>query len=153
MDMHIAKPLREETLVQALSWFGLVDSEPAVTVAERDGDLLDPAIIGPFRELARSGKPDLFHNLLAVYAKDTPQELKALRAAAAAGDGDAVARVAHKLKGGVAGLGATEMAATCALIEDCAQAGDLGALDELLAELDRQAAAVEAALTRMAEAA
>ena len=119
----------------------------------RAGDSdLDPEVVGQLRELARAGNPQLLHNLQASFARDTPERLRALRAAVAAGDADAVSFNLHTIKGSAANLGAIKMVAICQELERVRAAPHLREFEPLLAALDRHAASAQAELARVAEA-
>jgi HPt (histidine-containing phosphotransfer) domain-containing protein len=111
---------------------------------------LDPEIVEQLRALARGRSSGLLDRLQAAFARDTPERLRALRAAVAAGDAEAMAFAVHALKGSAANLGAREVVATCRQLEDAAPA-DARRLEPLLAELERRTARAQAELTRLAE--
>ena len=96
--------------------------------------------------VARGSLGDIEQPLHAQLAENVARQMQSLRDAATRLDLDVVAFAAHSLRGTVASLGATEMAAVCQQIEDCARTGELGDLDRLLGELERHAAEVAAAL-------
>jgi hypothetical protein len=144
MDELLAKPITLAGLAEALE-----GARPAA-VAAGDG-VLDPAVVEQLRSLARSGSPELLQRLGASFARDTPQRLRDLRAAATRRGGDAVAFNVHTLKGSAANLGAIEVVAVCVQIENaCAEAGPAAA-EPLLDELEIRAARAQAALSRLAE--
>lgn len=112
--------------------------------------VLDPAIVDQLRALAQAGNPELLGRLEAAFARDTPERLRALRVAVAAGDAQAVAFNLHTLKGSAANLGAIEVVTTCQQIERSAGAPAAGALEALLVALERKAADAQAELALMA---
>jgi HPt (histidine-containing phosphotransfer) domain-containing protein len=116
------------------------------------GAALDPGVVDQLRALARAGNPDLLARLQTAFARDTPDRLRALRVAVAAGDGDAVDFALHALKGSAANLGAIQVVATCEQIENCDGEAGAGTLEPLLVALERNAAAAQAELVLMAEA-
>ncbi len=65
----------------------------------------------------------------------------ALRKALAAGDGQAVAELAHSLKGSAANVGAEDVSGLALRIEQLGRAGDLEAVPPLIDELASAAAA------------
>ena len=77
--------------------------------------------------------------------------LAALRAAVAAGDGEATAFNVHTLKGSAANLGAGQVVAACLRLEAAPQASAAAELEPLLQELEGNAAAATAELARLAE--
>jgi HPt (histidine-containing phosphotransfer) domain-containing protein len=120
-------------------------------MAEKNEDVLDPEIVAGLRMLAEAASPDLLGKLQASFARDTPLRLRSLRAAVAAGDGDAVAFNVHTLKGSAANLGAIRMVATCREIEGLPAAPGRAALEPLLSALEQEAADAQVALARLAE--
>jgi HPt (histidine-containing phosphotransfer) domain-containing protein len=112
--------------------------------------VLDSEIVDQLRALAEAGNPDLLDRLQASFARDTPARLRALRAAVAAGDADAVAFNVHTLKGSAANLGAIEIVATCQKIESFPGGPVARALEPLLAALERNAADAQAELALLA---
>ena len=115
-------------------------------------DVLDPEVVDQLRALARAGNPGLLDRLQASFARDTPDRLRALRTAAAAGDGDGVAFHVHALKGSAANLGAIEIVATCEQIERFAAGTASRELEPLLVALERNAADAQAELALVADA-
>jgi signal transduction histidine kinase/CheY-like chemotaxis protein/HPt (histidine-containing phosphotransfer) domain-containing protein len=149
MDGHVSKPLRVEALADALD--SHVRNRPPASpeMATRQGDgPLDPVILGQLRDLSRDGEPNLLRDVYAAFAQDAPEELRILRAAATTGDVSGLSSSAHKLRGSAGNVGGTAMADICRRIEECAAAGELDDLEQLLAELEGEAAEVVAALAQ-----
>ena len=113
--------------------------------------VLDPAIVEELRALARAGNAGLLGRLQASFARDTPGRLRALRAAVADGDADAVAFTTHTLKGSAANLGAVQVVRLCQRIESLPATAAAGIVEPLLAELEQGAARAQAELARLAE--
>lgn len=114
--------------------------------------VLDPAVVDQLRALAQAGNPDLLERLQASFARDTPERLRALRTAVAAGDAEGVAFNVHTLKGSAANLGAIEIVGTCEEIERSPGAPVAQALEPLLVALERNAADAQAELALIAGA-
>jgi HPt (histidine-containing phosphotransfer) domain-containing protein len=112
--------------------------------------VLDPETVDQLRALAREANPDLLHRLQASFARDTPPRLVAMRAAISSGDADALAFGLHTLSGSAANLGAIEIVATCRLIESASEAAGAPGLEQLLDQLERNAAEAGAELARVA---
>ena len=91
---------------------------------------------------------DEFGLLVRTFATDSAQRVDAVRAAAAAGDADALRRAAHSFKGSAGNMGALRLAELCRLIEDAARDGNIaaaqGPLDELAAEFASAQAELDA---------
>jgi HPt (histidine-containing phosphotransfer) domain-containing protein len=113
--------------------------------------VLDPEVVDQLRALVRAGNPDLLHRLQATFARDTPQRLRALRVALAAGDREAIDLNVHTLKGSAANLGAIRVVAVLEQIEGSPDGIDGPALEPMLATLEQHAAEAQAALALMAE--
>ena len=114
--------------------------------------VLDPETVDQLRTLARDADSDLLHRLQASFARDTPPRLVALRAALVAGNADAVAFGLHTLSGNAANLGASEIVATCRQIENASETAGAPGLEQLLDQLERNAAEAEAELASLAAA-
>jgi HPt (histidine-containing phosphotransfer) domain-containing protein len=110
--------------------------EPVTSTAEA---LIDDARVRAFRD----DYPDIVDLLLDLFLAGTPPVLDELRAAAGAGDDEALRRAAHKLKGSCQSIGATFMATLCRSIE----AGE-GDVTGAVAELDSALARTETAIRR-----
>jgi HPt (histidine-containing phosphotransfer) domain-containing protein len=110
-----------------------------------DAGVLDPAMVAELQALARAAGTGLLARLHASFARDAPQRLAALRAAAAAGDADALAFNAHSLKGSAANLGATRVVELCSAIEAVPAEAP-----QLLGDLEDRIADAEGALARLA---
>jgi signal transduction histidine kinase/DNA-binding response OmpR family regulator len=154
MDAHVAKPVRFDELAAVLERFvRKVAAEPPATTPgdQGEGALLDPAILAQLRALDRDGDGATLRQLLALFSQNTPPLLRSLRAAAATSDREALSATAHRLKGSAANIGAAQMAALCHRIEDCAAGDQPAELQQVLSQLERHAAEVEAALARAAE--
>ena len=115
--------------------------------------VLDPETVDQLRALAQATDSDLLDRLQASFARDTPPRLVALRAAVVAGDAGAVAFGLHTLTGSAANLGAIEIVATCRQIESASQTAGGPGIEQLLDQLDRNAAEAGAELARVAAAA
>jgi PAS domain S-box-containing protein len=92
-----------------------------------------------------SGDTSLLDAILDLFQSECPPSLEAIERAVLAGDPDAVARGAHKLRGALLNLGAGSAAAAAMEIETCGRGGSIppaGSIQTLAAELDRLAAAI-----------
>ncbi|MEM9493702.1 MAG: Hpt domain-containing protein, partial [Myxococcota bacterium] len=84
-----------------------------------------------------------------LFLSDTPDRLAAMHEAVAGSDPDELCRVAHTLKYSCAVIGAHDMSALCADLEQRGRALDDAALTAMLSHLDTQAGAVLDALATM----
>ena len=92
------------------------------------------------------GNADLFARVREVFARQTPEILAAIRAAAAARDSDALARQAHKLKGSLSNFPGQSGVAVAANLENAARLGDLERVDAMVDELEAAIARLNAQL-------
>jgi PAS domain S-box-containing protein len=130
MDDYLAKPLRPEALDALLERvLGAAAPAPlAAPVADPFQALVDEARMRVFRD----DYPEIIDQLIELFVESTPPLLDELRAGAAAGDGEAIRRTAHKLKGSCQNIGAGFMAK---LAQDLER--DSAASEEQLAGLER----------------
>jgi signal transduction histidine kinase/DNA-binding response OmpR family regulator len=107
MDDHIAKPIQQAVLLDALRrWWpdsGDTETPPASQVAPRLS--------------AAAGEMQPGEAVLRAFLRVAPQQIGEVEAAIAAADPRALAAAAHKLKGGCLALGAAGMATVCAQLE------------------------------------
>jgi CheY-like chemotaxis protein/HPt (histidine-containing phosphotransfer) domain-containing protein len=150
MDGHVAKPIQLDELAQALDQFVGAGPAAAPSAPRDQRPLLDPAVLGQIRELARDREPQLLRDLHARFARSAPELLRSMRAAAASGDLEALTTAAHTLKGSAGSLGATRLAELCGAIEQDAGRHQPADLERLLDDLQRHAAEVDAALAEAA---
>ena len=112
--------------------------------------VLDEAALQRLRELDPGGRQQVLSRVLRTYEGALARALAALDAAGAAGDWQAVERLAHTLKSSSASVGAQDFAGACATIEASLRAGAGAAvapgLWPLRAEGERVLAAVQAML-------
>ncbi len=122
------------------------------TPEEIDG-ALDHARFG---ELAYDLGPDGTHELVREFLHLTPATIAELRDAAEADDAEALARTAHRLRGGCLSIGAMHLAGACAAAEravrahaaDGEEAGAADGLDAHADAIDRAWQATRIALRR-----
>ncbi|HEX5900233.1 MAG TPA: PAS domain S-box protein [Solirubrobacteraceae bacterium] len=109
MDDYLSKPLRAADLDAVLErWVHVTPNDAADDDADDDaGPLVDEAHVRNFNVEYRSMADELW----AVFYRVTPPLIGELREAVQRGDADESRRLAHKLKGSSATVGATRMAA------------------------------------------
>ena len=112
--------------------------------------VLAPASLAELRALDPGGQARLVHRVLETYRGSLARLVDQLAQARQADAWDQVARVAHTLKSSSASIGALDLSALCARIEQQVRGSDiLGAGESLLrfdVEVARVATAVDAAL-------
>ena len=110
---------------------------------------LDPRVIERLRALTPPGEPDVLAEILQVFLEEVPKRIRALDAAAAAGDVSQVARLAHSLKGSSGNVGARSLFDVAQRIDDLAKAGDLPRVTPLVATLTGEYHRVELAIKQL----
>jgi signal transduction histidine kinase/DNA-binding response OmpR family regulator/HPt (histidine-containing phosphotransfer) domain-containing protein len=167
MDHYLSKPVMLEELTSALKAFSKqiysnhrvdpdsVTIEPASQggpgeLASAGGDFVlvdsiprpvDPLVLMALWNIAGDDSQELIDEIVNLFLEDTPQHIANAKAALATGDGVALSRVAHSLKGSSAYIGAQRMANLCQSVEDDCHKGDLpGAahhVDETVEEFEK----------------
>jgi CheY-like chemotaxis protein/HPt (histidine-containing phosphotransfer) domain-containing protein len=145
MDDYIAKPVKPEALGAVLRRWVPQEESPAPEVPEKTGagEALDPEVMAGLREL---GGAEMLTELAGMFLDDASSCLATLREAIEAGDANSAERVAHTLKGSSGNMGAKEMAAICAELQDTGSSGDLTRAPELLEQLEDEFKQVRSAL-------
>jgi signal transduction histidine kinase/DNA-binding response OmpR family regulator len=151
MDDYIAKPVKKDVLESLLSQYvesGTADLESEKEPASKSSSSsapLDEEVLAELRELQEEGEPDILEELSSIYIEDARKSLDRMRAAAKAGDTAALAKAAHRLKGGSCNIGAKILGDLCQELEDLGNAGkvsDAGeCIDKVECEFDRVQAA------------
>ena len=134
MDDYLTKPYTAGQLLGVLDkWLnasaGVVPATQADTgVLENPGnatpdDTLDPLALENLRQAVPSQGDRLVERVVRRYLDETPGLIAGLRTAAAAGDQNALGRVAHSLKSSSATVGARALASLCREIETAVRCG------------------------------
>ncbi len=147
MDDFLTKPIRIEALVAALQ--GCAATAVPTPTESAATQALDPRRIAGLRALRRRDGTDMARHVVQLFLDTAPALIGRLREAAARGQAQPVAALAHELRGSAQAVGAEPLAALAGDLESAARAGrELApaALDRLQAELTRvQAAAADLA--------
>lgn len=109
VDGYLTKPLEPATLVRVLQ-----GSLPIPASQEEDPPL-DPVILAQVRAVFSS--PEAWQEMIQTYRQDSEALLGSLRQALEQRDPQAIARLAHRLKGGSSTLGAKRLAELCQQLE------------------------------------
>ncbi len=133
MDGYLTKPARLQDLYRVLSK-GFADGTPAFApeppsvpgVAMSDAvPLHDSGMWRKLRSETGASDPRMLEELMAELRRQAPDQLAAIEAAAAAGDGERIRAVAHRLKGSAGMLGLPRLAAAAKAVEMPAKSRDL----------------------------
>ncbi len=149
-DDFLTKPVRLAVLDEALSQWS---SPPVAAAPERSGPpvapvgALDPEVVEDLRDLG----DDAFRQLYGKYTDALGTTVEAIARAARAArwaedDEESVPRLAHRLKGSSAAMGAEHLAELCGRLQEAADAMSRGVV-EALADLPGEARRVDAAVT------
>jgi HPt (histidine-containing phosphotransfer) domain-containing protein len=136
MDDYLAKPVRREELAAALAQAAArllptQDGRPGQPASERQvpaqppvGDgVLDTQVLQSLTARLGQRGPELVAELIGTWDAETEGRLTELSTAVLAGDGPAVARVAHSLGGGSSALGAVGVQRVCQEVEEALRSG------------------------------
>jgi CheY-like chemotaxis protein/HPt (histidine-containing phosphotransfer) domain-containing protein len=148
MDDYLAKPIRVDELVTALSqcWPRACCPQEETALPDRAG--IDRAALDQLLESV-GGDRGFLDEMLALYFEDASGQIAALRAALDAGDVDGLGRAAHCLKSTSASFGALRLAAACKELESLAKSADLDQAATRVALIQTEYAAAEVALKKI----
>jgi CheY-like chemotaxis protein/HPt (histidine-containing phosphotransfer) domain-containing protein len=136
MDHYVTKPIDQRRLFEVIEGF-LVRLQPA----ERSDMKPNPPLLqlDPEVVLRRfDGDRELLREVAALFLKDAPDHLVEIRRAISQGDGPALERAAHTLKGSVGNFSADSAYGTAFALEQMGRAGDFTRALEALTELELQ---------------
>jgi signal transduction histidine kinase/HPt (histidine-containing phosphotransfer) domain-containing protein/AmiR/NasT family two-component response regulator len=142
MDAFLPKPVRMETLYQAVESHGHAVEK---TAAEEAAPPPSGAPALPENEDAAThlrrttgGNETLMRSLAKTFLADAPGKFSALRRAIAGKDADALAKTAHALKGALGIFGAPQAVALARSLEAMGRTGSVGGAAELFASLEAE---------------
>jgi PAS domain S-box-containing protein len=149
MDRYITKPVDFNDLAALMAELGDVTagSHAAQQPAGEREDPLDAAVIADLRALDQWGDESLLDELIDLFAREAPERLREINAAAGSGSAQQIERMAHKLAGSASVLGARHLAALLLGVERLASAGEIAGA-AALAEIDRETTTTIDALMR-----
>jgi two-component system, sensor histidine kinase and response regulator len=158
MDHHLAKPYTRKQLATVLArWLPahLVErmaangdtafatlgedavATPAAAATTEPALTLDSATLAAMRALDEPGEPSVLDEVIGMFLDEAPSQVAALQAAAKAGDGAALCRVAHALKSASFNVGAKRLGELCRELERTSKAGELAEVHSAVAALAR----------------
>ncbi len=136
MDDYITKPLTLTKLDAALSRWAGAEAGPSADAAAAappaDTPAVDPAALESIGALADDDQPDFLREVIAAYLQDMPPRLSTLREAVRRADAPTIEQTAHAIKGSSRTIGAMELAARSAELEDLAETGAAANREQLL---------------------
>jgi signal transduction histidine kinase/CheY-like chemotaxis protein/HPt (histidine-containing phosphotransfer) domain-containing protein len=152
MDAYLSKPVQPAELRQAIAAVvrkQVIAVAPVVEPREDDPEIQRgeapavPEVAGPAVDRAAAlavvdGDPQLLKALVESFLRECPGLVSAVRAAVAAGDGRALHRAAHALKGAVHMFGAQTAWKYGQRLEEMGRRQDLGGAPDALTDLERE---------------
>ena len=129
MDGYISKPIRPQEMFRAIENLSPGPERPA---ARPDSDILDrQEVLYRFDD-----DMELLQEAVQDFLEECPKRLQGLRDALACGDSDAVARLAHALKGSVGNFAARRAVEAAQKLETIGREGEVARGIEAYIELD-----------------
>lgn len=153
MDDFVAKPIDLDTLAGVLArWVG-APADPPVPSAELDAgpqvEAVDVARLTQLRGIGAADGWGILPAVIGAFLDGLPVQREAVRYAAQSGDGTALHKAAHRLRGAAANLGAIPLASVCAELETRGREGSrLDSVDDLLDQLEQELTRSSSALTQ-----
>ena len=151
MDDYVTKPVRLESIADALTrWIGRTEPPPPPAhPSDSATTTLDRSQLDVLEGLD-DGDGVLLAEIFGQFLTQTREGRSAMATCARVGDGEALRRTAHTIKGSSANIGATGLAGICADIESLCRVGQFEAACRLLDRFDAELARVQEALSDMA---
>lgn len=140
MDGYLAKPIRAHELDDVLDGYvARKAAAPEVLQSPEPNAASLGSSIDVDELLERvGGDPDFLAELIDVFHRDYPQQLREIGQAVASGDAARLAQRSHALKGALSTLAATDAENKAEALESMGRAGDLTGADRAYDDLDRE---------------
>jgi len=136
MDHYVTKPIDQKRLFEAVESFCAARPSSASVVMKEPNQELN---FDPNAALKRvDGDRELLKEVAGLFFEDTPRLMTDLRNAIQRGDGNALQRSAHTLKGSVSNFGARAASDAAASLEQMGRNGDFAKAPELFGRLELQ---------------
>jgi len=152
MDDYISKPVQLDALEKALQRAIDYIARTAPSATNGSDTIIDPAALAVLRQLRRPDKPDPVAELIDLFVRETPERLQEMHTAVTQYNAEALAAVAHSLRGCASTIGALKIAGLCGKLEENAERRALQISSRLLKEIetefDRVRQALELAKTK-----
>ncbi len=147
VDAHIAKPLQDEELFQAVENLG--GSAPA---PQEKQEVAAASVAFDEQELLKrvGGNPKMLRDVARIFVQDTLRRVTAIRKAIARKDATTLATTAHALRGSLAMLGAADIAQEVGRVETLGRAGSIGEAGEIFPAIESKLSGLEKLLKGIA---
>jgi PAS domain S-box-containing protein len=143
MDDYVAKPIRPNELVEALSRARPLDGTGA---PRPEGATLDASAVDSLREL---GGEEFLAEVIDTFLSDAPALVSALRTTYEQRDTEGLRRAAHTLKSNGQTFGAGRFSELCQELEVRAKSDELDGTVELVDRIEREYAGLEKSLSAL----
>lgn len=100
--------------------------------------VIDWAYVDDMRLLQMEGEPDFVEEMIALFLKETPALLDAIRQSLTASNPEGLRRAAHTLKGNCNSIGAKRMGALSLDLEKIGKEGTMQRAGAVFAEVERE---------------
>jgi len=111
--------------------------------------VVDETVLDSYRMLQEDGEPDVVTEFIDTFLEDMPSRIARIRAAVLAKVPGEIKSASHALKGAAAAVGAVRLAQVCGELEHKGRDAILNGIDELGAQVDREAAQAREILVSM----
>ncbi len=145
MDAYVSKPIEAGKLFEAIDGLITVPEAAAPPGAPNDGTVLDTQAL--LRRV--DGDPALLTEIVGLYRGDSASLLTEIRDALASGAVESLERMAHRLKGSLATLGAEAAAEVARKLEQAARRADPAEAAALFEALRQEMERLETALRNL----
>jgi len=147
MNDYVAKPVQPRELAAAIT--RCLSKSPDFKKKDNGGTLEMPeALFEPNVLLDRlGGDQELYEQIIHVFLRDAPEQIRLLQDAVSQGDARRVERQAHTLKGASGNVGAAGLEKATLKVEGAGQRGDLDEASRLLQYVQKEFHALERLLT------
>jgi CheY-like chemotaxis protein len=135
MDGYLSKPFRSAELLAAVERRG---NTPAAGIAAISGGGEPVDLRSLRRDLDLGGVGEIFDDIIAVFVRDGPSRVDALRVAVRDGHAKAIERAAHAFKSAAATIHAGRLTTLLQELERNGRAGAIGDAPARLAEIERE---------------
>lgn len=158
MDAYLSKPVRVESLIEALREAALARTvrrqrngkkEEREVAMETKVALtaVDESAFSQFYDMWGDEAPQVIGELIDLFLQNAPRFLEDMETAHRRGNAAELRRLAHTFKSNAGMVGANSLARICQSLEDTAKAGDMDTAGKLLAQVQSEYERVQQELT------
>lgn len=137
MDDYLSKPVKLESIQNILiKWVKKMKNDHKYPEYKVNGELVvDLKTIQHLSEVS-NGDNDFVKEIIRMYLNQLPELIAAIKGSVSKKDAEELRINAHSLKGASLNIGASKMAETCKILEECGKNSDLTGAVEKLSALD-----------------